>query len=304
MNSSDSGMEDNQAQAQAHYKAEDYFHSPMALFSKSSLKRRRSLSSDSYHFFKHPNIQHSPPNSPPHKPEDEEADAELMRKSKEAEDRLNLLSMNFEGESIFPNDMPTLIQRIKNLVEEKMSLALEVSTNLRKEKNEMQSALEKELNRRSTDWSSNHERHQLEQKRLLERVRVLAEQNVLLQREISSISKREIESVTAMTYANQQLKESTEKADEMKAENLLLRQNLLELQQKYKIAEENRDCIPRNFEENEKECKELHKPLTRILKTCSEQEKTITGLQDGFSEDFQKNQSMERIDKLVAKLRI
>lgn len=264
---------------------------------------------------------------------EEDVDAELMRKSKEAEERVIFLSKKFDRENFFPDggyDMPTLIQTIRNLLEEKISLAVEVSTNLRsqiadrtsareelgrvktelefktrrleKEKNEMQSALEKELDRRSSDWSFKLEKYQLEEQRLRERVRELAEQNVSLQREVSSLSEKEMESKSVMTYTDQQLKELTEKTEEMKEEILDLRQNLLELQEKYKIAEENRDCIRRNFEEKEKECKELHKSLTRLLRTCSEQEKTITGLQDGFSEDFQKNQSMERIDKHVAKM--
>ncbi|TKY50605.1 hypothetical protein E2542_SST22109 [Spatholobus suberectus] len=90
----------------------------------------------------------------------------------------------------------------------------------------------------------------------------------------------------------------------MKKEILDLQQNLLELQEKYKTAEENRDCILRNFEEKEKECKELHKSLTRLLRTCSEQEKTITGLQDGFSEELHKNHPMESVDKHIAKMRM
>ncbi|CAL0300488.1 unnamed protein product [Lupinus luteus] len=264
---------------------------------------------------------------------EEDVDAELMRKSKEAEERVIVLSKKFERENFFTDglfDMPTLIQTIRNLAEEKISLAVEVSTNLRSqvadrisareelrrvkaeqefrarrlenEKNEMQSALEKELDRRSSDWSTKLEKYQLEEQRLRERVRELAEQNVSLQREISSLSEREMESKSVVTYTDQQLKELTEKTEEMKEEILDLRQNLFELQEKYKITEENRDCIRRSFDEKDKECKELHKSITRLLRTCSEQEKTITGLQDGFSEDFQKNQSSEMIDKHVAKM--
>ncbi|KAE9611590.1 hypothetical protein Lalb_Chr06g0164081 [Lupinus albus] len=262
-----------------------------------------------------------------------DVDAELLRKSKEAEERVIVLSKKFERENFFPNDcydMSTLIQTIRNLAEEKISLAVEVSTNLRSqiadrtsareelrrgkaeqefrtrrienEKNEMQSALEKELDRRSSDWSCKLEKYQLEEQRLRERVRELAEQNVSLQREVSSLSERELKSKNLMTYTDQQLKELTERTEEMKEEIVDLRQNLLELQEKCKITEENRDHIRRNFEEKEKECKDLRKSLTRLLRTCSEQEKTITGLQDGFNENFQKNQSMERIDKHITKM--
>ena len=171
---------------------------------------------------------------------------------------------------------------------------------LEKEKNEMQSALEKELDRRSSDWSFKLEKYQLEEQRLRERVRELAEQNVSLQREVSSFSEREMESKSVMAYTDQQLKGLTDKTEIMKKEILDLQQNLLELQEKYKIAEENRDCFLRNFEEKEEECKELHKSLTRLLRTCSEQEKSIAGLQDGFSEELHKNHPMESVDKHIA----
>lgn len=266
---------------------------------------------------------------------EEDADAELMRRSKEAEERVILLSKKLEQENFFPDgcyDVTTLIQTIRNLVEEKLSLAVEVSTHLRsqiadrasakeelrcvrtelefrtrrleKEKNEMQSALEKELDRRSSDWSFKLEKYQLEEQRLRERVRELAEQNVSLQREVSSFSEREMESKSVMTHTDQQLKVLTDMTEKMKEEILDLQQNLFELQDKCKIAEENRDCFRRNFEEKEKECKELHKSLARLLRTCSEQEKTITGLQDGFSEDLHKIQSVESIDKHIKKMQM
>ncbi|KAJ1400233.1 hypothetical protein SESBI_29793 [Sesbania bispinosa] len=246
---------------------------------------------------------------------EEDADAELMRRSKEAEERVIILSKKLERENFFPDggyDVSTLIQTIRNLVEEKISLALEVSTLLRSQiadrtsaKEELShSALEKELDRRSSDWSFKLEKYQLEEQRLRERVRELAEQNVSLQREVSSFSEREMENKSVMTHADQQLKGLTDKTEKMKEEILDLQQNLLEIQEKYKIAEENRDCIRRNFEEKEKECKELQKSLSRLLRTCSEQEKTITGLQDGFSEDLHKNQSKESVDKHIVKMQM
>lgn len=266
---------------------------------------------------------------------EEDADAELIRRSKEAEERVIFLSKKLERESFFSDggyDVSALIQTIRHLQEEKISLALEVSTHLRsqiadrtsareelsrvktelefrtqrleKEKNEMQSALEKELDRRSSDWSFKLEKYQLEEQRLRERVRELAEQNVSLQREVSSFSEREIESKSMMAYTDQQLKGLTDETEKMKKEILNLQQNLLELQEKCNIAEENRDSILRSFEEKEKECKELHKSLTRLSRTCSEQEKTITGLQDGFSKELHKYQPMENVDKHITKMRM
>ncbi|KAL2323866.1 hypothetical protein Fmac_022924 [Flemingia macrophylla] len=264
-----------------------------------------------------------------------DADAELMRRSKEAEERVILLSKKLERESFFLDggyDVSALIQTIRHLLEEKISLALEVSTHLRsqiadrasareenfrikaelefrtqrleKEKNEVQSALEKELDRRSSDWSFKLEKYQLEEQRLRERVRELAEQNVSLQREVSSFSEREMESKNVMAYTDQQLKGLTDQTEIMNKEILDLQQNHLELQEKYKLAEENRDCFLRNFEEKDKECKELQKSLTRLLRTCSEQEKTIAGLQDGFNEELHKNHSVESVEKHIAKMKM
>ncbi|CAI8601554.1 unnamed protein product [Vicia faba] len=266
---------------------------------------------------------------------EEDLDAELMRRSKEAEERVILLSKKLEHENFFPDygyDATTLIQTIRNLAEEKISLALEVSTHLRsqiadresakeelkcvktelelriqrleKEKNEMQSALEKELDRRSSDWSFKLEKYQLEEQRLRERVRELAEQNVSLQREVSSVSERETESQSKMAHTDQQVKMLTGMAEKMKGEILGLQQNLFELQDRCNIAEENRDSLGRNFDEKEKECKELCKCVTRLQRTCNEQEKSIIGLRDGFTEDLHKNQSVESIDKHVKKMQM
>ncbi|CAK7325580.1 unnamed protein product [Dovyalis caffra] len=151
-------------------------------------------------------------------------DVELQQRSKEAEERIVLLSEELEQESFLQDsgfDAPPSVQTIQSLTEDKISLAIEVSgllksriadrnsakegfrlakaewearnRRLEKEKNELQTALEKELDRRSSDWSSKLEKYQLEEQRLRERVRELAEHNVSLQREVSSFSEREAE---------------------------------------------------------------------------------------------------------------
>lgn len=266
---------------------------------------------------------------------EEDIDAELQRRLKEVKERVTLFSKEFERESFLLDggfDLSVLVQTIRNLEEERLSLAMEVSgllqsriaertsareelrclkeesglqaRRLEKEKNETQSGLEKELDRRSRDWSLKLEKYQLEEQRLRERVRELAEHNVSLQREVSSFGDRETETKNLMTRSDHQLKEMTEKMEEMKEQNLYFQQNALELQEKCKMVEENRDIYRRNYEEKKKECKELHKSITRLLRTCSDQEKTITGLRDAFSEDFKKDQSMERVETHVAKMQM
>lgn len=266
---------------------------------------------------------------------DEDSDVELRRRFKEAEERVLILSEELEQETLLRDsgyDLSSLIQIIRNLTEERISLALEVSSllqsqiaernsakeelrwekaelesrtqRLEKEKNELQAGLEKELDRRSSDWSFKLEKYQLEEQRLRDRVRELAEQNVSLQREVSSFNERERESSSIIANSEQQLQGLTTNVEEINEENQVLRRNLSELQEKYRAAEEDRQCIQKSFEEKEKECKELHKSVTRLLRTCSEQEKTIDGLQEGFSEKLGKNQTVEMFDKHVAKLQM
>jgi chromosome segregation ATPase len=266
---------------------------------------------------------------------DDMVDVELQRRSKEAEERIALLSEELEQESFLQDsgfDVPPLMQTIQSLIEDKISLAIEVSgllksriadrdsakegfrlakaewearnRRLEKEKSELQTALEKELDRRSSDWSSKLEKYQLEEQRLRERVRELAEHNVSLQREVSSFSEREAENKSVITYSEQQLRHLTSKVEEVSDENQDLKHNLSELQNKYAVAEEDLDCIKRNFEEKNKECKDLHKSITRLLRTCSDQERTIGGLREKFSEDIEKKTSFDKFDKHVTQMQM
>ncbi|KAH8501632.1 hypothetical protein H0E87_016429 [Populus deltoides] len=262
-------------------------------------------------------------------------DVELQQRSKEAEERIVLLSEELEQEGFLQDsrfDAPLLMQTIQSLTEDKLSLAIEVSgllksrisdrnsakegfqlakaewearnRRLEKEKSELQTALEKELDRRSSDWSLKLEKCQLEEQRLRERVRELAEHNVSLQREVSSFSEREAENKSVITYSEQQLRDLTSKVEEVSDENQDLKHNLSELQKKYAVAEEDQDCIKRNFEEKNKECKDLQKSITRLLRTCSDQEKTIEGLRENFSEEIEKKPPLDKFDKNVTRLQM
>lgn len=266
---------------------------------------------------------------------EDDVDAELRRRSKEAEERVMVLTEELEQESFLREsgfNVPSLIETIRNLTELRISLALEVSSllqsriaertsvkeelrwanveiesrtrRLEKEKNELQLGLEKELDRRSADWSFKLEKFQSEEQRLRERVRELAEHNVSLQREVCSFNERERESGSLIKNSEQQLQDLTTEVENIKEENQDLRQKLLKLQTKYKAAEEDWDCVQKNFAGREKECKELHKSVTRLLRTCSEQEKTIDGLRERSSEELRKNQTSEKFDKNVAKLQM
>lgn len=265
----------------------------------------------------------------------EDMDFELQRRLEGAQQRVAFLSREVEQDHFLIDisfDVPTLIQTVRNLSEDRMSLAVEVSEllqsrvsdraslkeelslakielesktrRLEKEKKELQSGLEKELDRRSSDWSSKLEKFQLEEQRLRERVRELAEQNVSLQREVCLISEKETECRSSMTYSEQKVKELMEKLEELGVNNHEYERTISELQEKYVATKENGELLKRNFQEKEKECKELHKSIARLMRTCSEQEKSIEGLREGFSEEFGKQRSLEVTDKHLAKLKM
>ncbi|PHT49483.1 hypothetical protein CQW23_09230 [Capsicum baccatum] len=159
--------------------------------------------------------------------------------------------------------VPLLIQTIRRLTKEKVQMASEVSSLLRNQvaerasakeeasilqaeldsrtrrletkNNELQSVLEKKLDRKSNDWSLKLEKYQIEQHRLHERARELAEQNVSLQRE------------------------------QVSEKNQNLRQQLTQLQAEYRVAKDNRDYVRENYQEKVKELK-LKTLLTTVLR--------------------------------------
>jgi len=259
---------------------------------------------------------------------EDELDLELKSRLKEAQERTLFLSEELEQESFLHNVefiVPALVQRIKSLTEERVTLALEVSAvlesqladrlsmkeqiksttrRLEEEKNEMQSTLEKELDRRSSDWSLKVEKFQVEEQRLRERVRELAEQNVSLQRELSSLRESETERRSVISISEKQVEELTSILEVVQREKMDLQASVCEFQDNCKAAEENRNCIQKIYQEKEEECRELHASITRLLRTCSQQEKTIDGLRGEFAELVQKSHLIESSDKHVHKLQL
>ncbi|KAM3327472.1 hypothetical protein P3S67_002598 [Capsicum chacoense] len=169
--------------------------------------------------------------------------------------------------------VPVLIQTIRRLTKEKVQMASEVSSMLRNqvaertsakkeasilqeeldsrirrletEKSELQSVLEKELDRRSIDWSLKLEKYQIEQHRLRERARELAEQN--------------------MSFLEKYLQDLSKRIEQVSEENQNLRQQLTQLQEEYRVAQDNRDYIRENYQEKVKELKS-ETLLTTVLR--------------------------------------
>ena len=84
----------------------------------------------------------------------------------------------------------------------------------------MQSTLEMELHRRSSDGTLKLEKYQEEEHRLRERVRELAEHNVTLQRDVSSFDEREAEAENRIISSEQQHGQLSTRVDELKVENM------------------------------------------------------------------------------------
>ncbi|KAF3612911.1 hypothetical protein FXO38_36548 [Capsicum annuum] len=133
------------------------------------------------------------------------------------------------------------------------------------EKNELQSTLEKELDRRSSDCYLKLEKYKIEQHRFRERVRELAEQNVSLQREVSSFNKKEVDNRIKMSFLEKHLEDLSKRIEQVSEENQNLRQQLTQLQEEYRLAKDNRDYIWESYQEKVKDLK-LEILLTIVLR--------------------------------------
>lgn len=244
---------------------------------------------------------------------------DLLKKLKELEERYYLLTEeDAESENLCYESLneAALLQNVLKIKENRKHLAYELSSQIRSrlaersfanerlkqskldlntrtrrlenEKNELQLSLENELDRRSNEWSLKLSKFQAEEQRLRERVRELAEQNVSLQREISSFQGSALETRNSVVNLERQLNETRVSQDELKAENLNLRQALLELQERCNGAEEQRDHIKIRSKEIERENMELQKLVGRLQRTCSEQDKTISGLRQSLNNELDK----------------
>eukprot|EP01018_Ginkgo_biloba_P021294 Gb_06002 [translate_table: standard] len=256
-----------------------------------------------------------------------DADEELERRAREAEEQAELLLKEIElarpygnattekgGSKKTDTNVELLQLKVKKLSEEKRNLALEVASEIRKrmsersaaneavklikgeiechvkmvekEKNKLQLSLENELDRRSSEWGNKLEKIKFEEKKLRDRVRDLAEQNVALQREISYLNNKE-------NNLKSQVRESEHYMDGLKtrikeAENEItqLRQCLTESCKQAKQVEDDRQSIKREYTMKERENYALQKSIVRLQRLCKDQERTIIGLWQGLNDEI------------------
>lgn len=221
-----------------------------------------------------------------------------------------------------------LRQKFRKNCEEKKKLVLEVSSEIRSrlaeryaanealtmikgeiesrgrimenEKNDLQLSLEKELDKRSNEWATMLEKIKLEERRLRDRVRDLAEQNVALQREVSSLNNREINLTTQVKEFEHHIDGYREKLENAENEIIQLRESLSESYKQTKQAEDDQESIKRSYKEKERENHELQKSVVRFQRLCKDQERTIEGYLQGLNDKA--NSGAQDTDDCIAKL--
>lgn len=190
-------------------------------------------------------------------------------------------------------------EQCKNLKKE-----LDIRTRrLEKEKMEVQTTLEKEMDRRSDDWSIRLSRFQCEEERLRDRVRELAEQNVSFQREVTFLEAEKVDAsnkVACLEMGNKKLIDELEKVRN-NCDNL--QNSSVELHDCFTKAVEEKDHLRKFLEDKDGENKALHKVISRLQTICNEQERTISGLRQGYSTELDKK-SVECSDKIKKRMQM
>uniref|UniRef100_A0A453AMS5 DUF7653 domain-containing protein n=1 Tax=Aegilops tauschii subsp. strangulata TaxID=200361 RepID=A0A453AMS5_AEGTS len=183
---------------------------------------------------------------------------------------------------------------------------LEIRTRrLEKEKTEVQSTLEREIDRRSNDWSARLLRFQSEEERLRERVRELAEKNVSFQRELTSLEAYKVDASDKVASLEMQNIKLTDELEKVKNEHNNLHNSSIELHAQFSKAAEEKEHIRGFLKDKEGDNKALHQVVARLQTICNEQEKTIAGLRQGFSAELDKESvrsSSERKNRIQMEL--
>ncbi|PHT26978.1 hypothetical protein CQW23_33415 [Capsicum baccatum] len=223
--------------------------------------------------------------------------------------------------------VPLLIRTIRRFTKEKVQMASEVSSVLRNqvaerasakeeasilqaeldsrtrrletEKNELQLVMEKELDRRSSDWSLKLEKYQIEQHRLRKRARELAEQNVSLQREVYSCNEKEVDNRNKMSFLKKYLEDLSKRIEQVSKENQNQRQQITQLQAEYRVAQDNRDYVQENYQEKVKELKSETLLGTVLREKLHFEEMDTKQLQDDLAATLEVLKKDENINQLT-----
>ncbi|XP_057851074.2 uncharacterized protein LOC131061426 isoform X2 [Cryptomeria japonica] len=159
---------------------------------------------------------------------------------------------------------------------------------LENEKTDLQEALEKEIDRRSNEWACMLEKIRSEERRMRERVRDLAKQNVELQRELLSLNNREIHVKTQSEEEFEQVQQ------ELKSETLLVKilqekicsneADLEQLEEEVATLVRNQDVLTSNIENLEGRLSSSNQKEKELELLLGGKENTIRCLQADLQE--------------------
>ncbi|KAG2541159.1 hypothetical protein PVAP13_9NG607600 [Panicum virgatum] len=266
---------------------------------------------------------------------EQETDEKLLQRAKEVDACFMLSPMENSKLNALRDkrlDSTEMLQLIQGLIEDRKILASELSSQIKarlterfatkeeykrskleletrnrrleKEKIDIQSNLETELDRRSSDWSVKLERFQSEEQRLQGRVRELAEQNVSFQREITLLQSYKADATSRIKSLELQNKHLDNELQKVKVDHENIHNSLVESHDKLAQAIAERDKIREFLEDKEEANKALHKIIARLQRACNEQEKTIAGLRQGFGTEFEKRAAgnSDMINRMLTEL--
>uniref|UniRef100_A0A0D9VTG6 DUF7653 domain-containing protein n=1 Tax=Leersia perrieri TaxID=77586 RepID=A0A0D9VTG6_9ORYZ len=266
---------------------------------------------------------------------EQDTDEKLLRRAKELDACFMVpLGENSELNMLRDNSLSStdMLQLVQTLIEDRKQLALQLSSQIKaclterfaakeqckrfkveldtrtrrleKEKSDVQSTLEMELDRRSNDWSVKLARFQSEEQRLRERIRELAEQNVSFQREVTLLESNRMDTSKKITSLELQNKQLNDELQKVKKEHDNLLKSSVELNDNLMKTAEERNQILECLKEKGDDNKALHTVIARLQRVSNEQEKTITGLRQSFNAELE-NRSLgtsESINRMQMEL--
>ncbi|XP_044981701.1 paramyosin-like isoform X1 [Hordeum vulgare subsp. vulgare] len=266
---------------------------------------------------------------------EEDTDDKLLRRTKELDACFMVPSEEMSELNMLRDkrlNSTDIMQLVLSLIEDRKQLALELSSqvkarlterfaakeqykqskveldsrtrSLENEKTDVQTTLERELDRRSNDWSARLARFQAEEQRLRDRVMELAEQNVSFQREVTLFESKRVEASNKITSLELQNKQLNDEMEKVKGEHTSLYRSSVELHDSFTKAAEERDQIQECLKSKEDNSRALHKVIARLQGASNEQEKTINGLRQGFSAELENRSvgSSESITRMQIEL--
>jgi hypothetical protein len=211
------------------------------------------------------------------------------------------------------DSMVAIQQRLRKMHEEKKHLALEAASELRrrisertaarkvftlmkremdayakvmeKEKAELQTNLEDEIARRESSWVMKLDRVRAEERELRERVMKLQEENLYIQREISSMSSKDGQWKGKIKELEFEIDSYRTRAEQAEAEL---------------------DALHKIFSEKENDNRNLRKIVERLPKLCGDYENRISSLQqnlkDGRFEDIGVGRKPNKLQRELSRL--